>query len=369
MKRIIALWTAALLLLVSLCACEADKAPETAADKAEGSTDTQANDAQTGAPAFDAYTLGTVVDAVPENDAHVYQKVYLYNNASRQFVLQTTYRYDDFISFDTAENADPVRFADGRALYVYAGIGDVVGDRWCAVTRSAVCRFVEEKILPLRFAAGTAPTERMHTVELKLQSDGGQAEAFTVYRDGTVTRGENEVAATRLTEAETAYLFAVKAAYIFVPDNSTDYVTTRHELEGTDPRTTVSIVRAGGGAETALSAEQANDLLSLLSDAPGPGNEISLYGFLSTQCVNKTPDKDRAAALRVIVRNGGNERVFFVCADGTVMLCDTVRVEYNTLDQDQICDSLTNFDRWFVSVTKFDMTAVNAWLAGLDAAH
>ena len=368
MKRIIALWTAALLLLVSLCACGVGQTAETADGKAEKPADAQRNDAQTNASAFDAYTLGTAVDTVPENDAHVYQKVYRYDTATRQFVLQTTYRYEDFISFDTAENADPVRFADGRALYVYAGIGDVVGDRWCAVTRSAVCRFVEEKILPLRFAAGTAPTERMHTVELKLQSDGGQAEVFTVYRDGTVARGEDEVAATRLTDAETAYLFAVKAAYIFVPDKSTDYLTTRYELEGADPRTTVSIVRAAGG-ETALSAEQANDLLALLSDAPGPGNEIALYGFASTQRVNKAPDTTGGdAALRVIVRKDGSERVFLVYADGTVTLCDGVRVEYDTLDHDQICDSLTNFDRWFVSVTKFDMAAVNAWLAGFDAA-
>lgn len=333
----------------------------------------------------DAYTpwaLGIVQsadtfdDAMADHEAGgtVYQLV-----LDQTFGSGTTrrhiYRYDHFPTYSTeTQETEPTWFRGHTALYLFDSASTELPlpteDALVNIGEPGLYGLLEQYVFSLSFVPATAvPANRNHAALFLTRDREGAETSYTIYRDGTVIRNDNEVAQELLPEDVTALIFAAKYThnhaaqkYHTYADAATDFVEFG-----------MGVIRVSvrqGEQEWTLTEVESQDFLALLSDQPGAEDTFSDYSFRCFIRSNSTVEDLGEPVLEfTLVRtlpDGATKpgRTYTLYDSGKVASKEAYTFgEYQGGDIPTL-DRLL-IDRWFISRTVFDVSPVLSFLDSL----
>lgn len=324
---------------------------------------------------YRAYALGSALSVesfdgaaeAHEADGKVYHRVYSQTLGVTELVSKALYRYDSFYTY-TNENISekPVYFHGDTALYLYEDADTEMslpdGDTLVNIQDPSVFGLLEDFIFSLSFEdGGEKPIWEHHEALFIVRGLDKTETAYTIYRDGTVFRNEDEQASQKLSEEVTAAIFAVKYAHargankraIYADEEiyfNPDFADFGH----------VHIEVARNGQNQRLSMEESREFLRLVSDPAGEWEANFGYEcFIRSNCgMGNRGEKLLDFTLFRVYEDGREDpmRTYSLYEDGKVVNEDNYYFEYRgshipTIDQLLI-------DRYIISRSNFDTQAI-----------
>lgn len=320
------------------------------------------------AEAYAACVLGEETDtrdetiAIEEHEqtGDVYHIVYDNPMTPGALPVRCVYRYPALPSYSNENpEQEPVWFRGQERLYLFDTSGTDLpmpsADTLVAVTDPGIYGLLERAVFPLEFVSGgEEPFQLQLTVTFVVENREGQETTYVIYRDGSVTKND-QAAATKLPEPETAWLFAVKALHSYATQSVMPYGSAPDFLE---PESLTVQVRKDG-QEWELTPEASLQFLRLLSDLPEDTPEQ--YGFRSFVETNpETPSLgEPVLEFTLLQKDAQGEsralKTFLLSSGGKVGnkadYVFTYRSDVATMDRLIV-------DRWIISRGDFDVQAV-----------
>lgn len=332
--------------------------------------------------AYTPWAVGTVQspdtfdDAMADHEAEgTFYQVIMDQVLGSDMTRRHIYRYDDFPAYSNeTQETEPVWFRGHTSLYLVDSSGTDLSvpteDLLVNIREPGFYGLLEQYVFSLPFVPETYdPANRNHAALFLTRDREGTETSYTIYRDGTVIRNENEVAQELLPEDVTALIFAVKYTrnhaaqkYHTYADAATDFVEFG-----------MGVIRVSvrqGEQERTLTEVESQDFLALLSDQPGAEDEFRNYSFRSfLRCNGTVEDLGEPVLEFTPVRtmpDGATKpgRTYILCDSGKVASKEAYTFgEYQGGDIPTL-DRLL-IDRWIISRTAFEVSPVLSFLDSL----
>lgn len=387
MKRRSSLLVSVILLFFLFAACSPEP-PPSVQEGLSGPTSTATPTAPEYPDPFpnDAYApwvLGTVQSADTFDDATadheavgtVYQLV-IDQTFGGGMTRRNIYRYDHFPTYSgDIRETEPVWFRGHTALYLFDSASTELPlpteDALVNIGEPGLYGLLEQYVFSLSFVPATAvPANRNHAVYFLTRDREDTETGYTIYRDGTVIRNDNEVAQELLPEDVTALLFTTKylhnhaaQKYHTYADAATDFVEFGMGV--------IRVTVRQSEQEWTLTEDESQTFLGQLSDQPGGEDNFADYSFRSfLRCNGTVEDLGEPVLEFTLVRtmpDGATKpgRTYTLYDSGKVAhklpysLGEYQGGDIPTLDRLLI-------DRWFISRSNFDVQAVLSCLPPTD---
>ena len=318
----------------------------------------------------------TFDDAMADHEANgtVYQVVY-----DQTFGNGTTgrniYRYDNFPTYSSeTQEAEPVWFRGHTALYLFDSASTELPlpteDMLVNIAEPGLYGLLEKTVFSLSFSPMAEPAPRAHAATFLTRDREGTETSYTIYRDGTVIRNDNEVAQELLPEDVTALLFAVKYTHnhAALKHHTYAYAATDFEEFGMG---VVRVTVRQGEQEWTLTESESQTFLGLLSDQPGAEDDFADYSFRcfirSNGSVEDLGEPVLEFTLVRTLPDGATKpgRTYTLYDSGKVVSKEAYTFgEYQGSDIPTLDRLLMN--RWLISRTDFDVSAPLSFLDSLE---
>lgn len=329
---------------------------------------------------YNAWFLGTAlpVDGIYDAyDAHetegtIYQRVFTQFSRPSDYVPQMEpqglYRYDNFCTYTNEDQSvKRVYFRGHTTLSLFDNAGTDLpfpsNDLLVSVQDPAIFGLLEEFVFSQTFTqGGKGPAWNYLFTTFVTENLDGQVTTYTIFRDGTVLRNEDEEAVQKLDRRVTAAIFAVKHAYAGS--------TTRQEVYADaildfDPEHTefswLQVLIEQNGKTLRLTPEESMAFLRMVSDPYVDYNqEIGYKCFLRSNCgIGERGEKLLDFSLVTVYADGRDDHsrgTYSLYEDGKVVYKDRYFMEYwgshiSILDQLLV-------DRYVISRSNFDTQAI-----------
>jgi hypothetical protein len=276
----------------------------------------------------------------------------------REVIPEYIYTYDDFISLAAAPGEQKT-FRDGYELQINVGGTDAASfPEYVPIYHEPVFGAVEALLMSRNYDAAVSEElyECPRITFVSTDPEGAETE-YTVFRDGTAACGE-KASSEKLTRDETAYFFAVYAAYERNSITERSYDVSDKELEGK----AVLITTEDG--ERILKGDELKSFIKLVSDSDGGD-----YGFSCVCRVNCGAGEHGKELLGFSIgtldeASGKLEsrRDYYLMEDGHVVSGKLYGLIYASA-YSYLYDCVY-FDSYCVSNSAFDTEAVAALLIG-----
>ncbi|MBE6944643.1 MAG: hypothetical protein E7459_00965 [Ruminococcaceae bacterium] len=387
MKQRLSLLVSVILLLSLFAACSPEPPPSVQEGLSDPTFPTTPTAPEYPDPfpsnAYTPWVLGTVQSADTFDDATADHKA---DGTVYQLVIDQTfgngmarrhiYRYDHFPTYSSeTQETEPVWFRGHTALYLFDSAGTELPlpteDSLVNIGEPGLYGLLEQHVFSLSFTpATTAAANRNHAVYFLTRDREGAETSYTIYRDGTVIRNENEVAQELLPEDVTALLFAAKYLHNHAAQKYHTYADAATDFQEFGMGVVRVTVRQGE-QEWTLTEAESQTFLGLLSDRPGGEDDFDDYSFRSfLRCNGTVEDLGDPVLEFTLVRtmpDGATKpgRTYTLYDSGKVAHKLPYRLEEYQGGDIPTLDRLL-IDRWFISRSNFDVQAVLSCLPPTD---